>query len=95
MRTSTEIRAEIEKIEKLNALQNEGGEGYEVSICDLARELTEALFAEKYTLENTIAFRSKWNALVKAGERNPVTIGNKVGCDFVSLKKAIAIHNIK
>ena len=95
MRTAKEIKAEIDQIERANKLHNEGGEGYEVSIESLCNELADALFAEKYTLENTVAMKAKWNALVKAGERNPVKLQEQVGCTLADLKKAIAIHNIK
>ena len=95
MKTAKEIKTEIDKIENLNKLQNENGEGYNVSICNLALELADAIFFEKYTLDFTVSARAKWNNLVKAGERNPVKLQEKVGVTIADIKKAIAIHNIK
>ena len=95
MRTAKEIKTEIDKIEKLNKLQNENGEGYHVSIFNLALELADANFSEKYTLDFTVSARAKWNNLVKAGGRNIVKLQEQVGVNIADLKKAIAIHNIK
>lgn len=82
MRTTTEIKAEIDTIRKAmngyNRLVNEGGEGYvaeDQRIPALAAEFIvaqSAEFAAEWTVETTAARRAAWNAevapLVAAGK---------------------------
>ena len=74
MRTSTEIKAEIDAIKKrdayYNELNNEGSDGYYNDSVPAAlwNELTAALDAEwneKWTADYAATARAKWNAAAK------------------------------
>ena len=109
MRTVKQIEKEIadirERGRKLNALQNEGGDGYDhtdhTQKGKLMAELKAARFAENWSREQTIEKRQAWNEemrdLAKDGKITITEIAKtakKLGYTMDDLKTAIAHHNL-
>jgi hypothetical protein len=102
MRTRDEITAEMAQVgaagRRMNALQNEGGEGFDhtdmARINRLSDELEQSIRAE-WTRETTVARRAQWNAAVKA-MTNPTArdIESATGISMTELKAAVKRHGI-
>lgn len=109
MRTSKEIRAEINAIKaedkKYNSLVNEGGYGYQRD--SVPSKLWEELyaaeaaeFAAEWTPEVTAERRAEWNVSVKRDAKGGTirsaqvrAIEAKVGFTMADLKKAVALND--
>ena len=98
MRTRNEITAEIKaihaKANKINALQNEGVEGYDHTpdMKELHAELEEAIIRE-WDAETTAKRRATWNDAAKSGKhKSSWSIQQATGIKFDELKAAIARH---
>jgi hypothetical protein len=85
--------------ERMNRLQNEGGEGYDymdsARLSALVDELTEA----EWTRDTTIARRAEWNAAVKALGRAPMPtdiapIQKRLGYRMDDLRAAVKRHQL-
>jgi hypothetical protein len=101
MRTTTEIRAEMERMgDKSRAYvagMLEGGEGYNPydSKIDALIAEYEAVEAAEWTVDVTTARRAAWNAEVKAmTSPTAAKIAAKLGYTIDTLRKYIKLHNI-
>ena len=107
MRNSTEIKAELEKVQnagiRMNNLQNEGArDGYDFTDRRreeaLIAELQAAIIVEEWSLEQTQAKRIIWNDIVKtaqkAGRPNLMKMQQTAGFRMPELREAIKRHSL-
>ena len=101
--TREEIKAEIARIQaqgrKTNALQNEGGEGYDHTDSKRIDELVDMLVAmehAEWTRDITITRRAAWNAELKR-QGNAATeesLRKKLGYGLDDLRAAVSRHGL-
>jgi putative IMPACT (imprinted ancient) family translation regulator len=107
MRTSKEIKAEMDKVQaagrRMNNLQNEGHYGYDHAdskkLDALFAEFRAAKFAEEWSKEQTIEKRVRWNATVVAAKKigkasNLHYLQTTSGIKMSELRDAVKFHNL-
>jgi len=109
MKTIREIKKMIKDIRdsgnKINRLQNEGGEGYDYTqhekIAELEKKLEELekiQLLKDWDLEKTMEKRNIWNASIKKlkeiNVKMIIKLEEELGFKMFDLKNAIKRHNI-
>lgn len=93
----TEIRKAADRGRRLNALQNEGGEGFDhtdnAKIDALHAEL-DALIISEWDLETTVARRKSWNDAITSGCTSLDDLQSATGISKNELVEAIQRHGI-